>query len=56
MNVRLTNRDGSLRPFDTIVDDVLNLAIIHCGGKKAQAAKGLSLARSTLYRKLKDGA
>lgn len=54
--IRLTNRDGSLRPFETIVDDIINLAIIHCGGQKSAAAKGLRIGRSTLYKKLETGA
>jgi len=54
--VRLTNSDGSIRAFDRIVDDVLQLAIMHCEGNKTHAAIGLSMARSTFYRKLKDGA
>jgi len=54
--IRLTNREGKLRPFDRIVDDALQLAIMHCDGNKTHAAKGLSIARSTFYRKLKEGA
>jgi transcriptional regulator of acetoin/glycerol metabolism len=54
--VRLTNRDGMLRPLDSIVDDVLNIALAHCDGKKLHAAKQLSIARSTFYRKFKAGA
>jgi DNA-binding NtrC family response regulator len=53
--IRLTNRDGSLRPFAAIEDDIINLAIIHCDGVKSRAAKGLRLARSTFYRKLREG-
>jgi transcriptional regulator of acetoin/glycerol metabolism len=54
--VRLTTSDGKLRPFDVIVDDVIQLAIIHCEGNKSHAARGLRLARSTFYRRLRDGA
>jgi transcriptional regulator of acetoin/glycerol metabolism len=54
--IRLTNRDGSLRPLDIIIDDAIQLAIEHCSGNKTHAAKGLSLPRSTFYRKLKEGA
>jgi DNA-binding NtrC family response regulator len=54
--VRLTNKDGSLRPYEAIEDDILNLAVIHCEGVKSRAAKGLRMARSTFYNKLRKGA
>ena len=56
LTVRVTNGNGLLRPFEWIVDDILNLAVLHCKGKKTEAAKQLKMARSTLYKKLKDGA
>ena len=56
MHVRLLKFDGSLRPLDSIIDDVLLLAIEHCNGKKSAAARNLGVARSTFYTKLKRGA
>jgi len=53
--IRLTNSSGVIRPFDVIVDDIINLALDHCDGNKTVAAKRLAMPRSTFYRKLKAG-
>jgi transcriptional regulator of acetoin/glycerol metabolism len=55
MFVRIIKSDGTFRSLDRIIDDVLNLALIHCEGKKTQAAKQLTVPRSTFYRKFKAG-
>jgi len=55
MFVRIIKSDGTFRSLDVIVDDVLNLALIHCESNKTEAAKRLTVPRSTFYRKLKAG-
>jgi len=54
--IRLTKSDGTIRPLQTIVDDAIILAIMHCEGNKTKALRELKMGRSTFYRKLKDGA
>jgi len=53
--IRFTDSSGVIRPFDVIVDDIINLALVHSDGNKTIAAKRLSMPRSTFYRKLKAG-
>lgn len=52
--VRLTGKAGQLRTLEQIEDDVLQLAIHHCGGNVTKAARDLGIGRSTVYRRLKE--
>lgn len=52
--IMILDQDGDVRTLDEIEADLIHLALSIYGGCVAQAARGLGIGRSTLYRKLGD--
>lgn len=46
--------DGSLKNLDEIEREAISFAIARCGDNMTQAAFGLGIAKSTLYRKIQE--
>ena len=49
--IKLTE-DGKLRLLDDVVQDAVEHAVGFCNNNKSQAADGLGMSRSLLYRKM----
>ncbi len=52
VNVINVTEGHKLRPLDDVLLDVFTHAIEFCDGNKSQAADGLGIGRTTLYRKM----
>ncbi|WP_375293504.1 helix-turn-helix domain-containing protein [Novosphingobium sp. G106] len=54
MGITILDDDGHVRTLDEIEADLIHLALSIYGGCVAEAARGLGIGRSTLYRKLES--
>lgn len=52
--VAILDHDGDVRTLDDIEADLIHLALSIYGGCVAQAARGLGIGRSTIYRRLAE--
>lgn len=53
-SVMILDNDGNVRTLDEIEADLIHLALSIYGGCVAQAARGLGIGKSTLYRRLAE--
>ncbi|MBV1692512.1 hypothetical protein KRR38_33995 [Novosphingobium sp. G106] len=54
VGITILDDDGHVRTLDEIEADLIHLALSIYGGCVAEAARGLGIGRSTLYRKLES--
>lgn len=53
--IELFDEAGAMKGMNALEQEILNAALRHFDGNITQASKGLNLAKSTFYRKIKSG-
>jgi len=52
----MLNNTGEMRPLEELESEIIRFAISHYRGQMSEVARRLKIGRSTLYRKLDEGA
>ena len=50
----IVEENGHIRRLDQIRDEIIDIALLHYGGRQGKVARHLGIGRTTLYKYLKE--